>query len=109
MSVWVDRHALMMTGLKELSYEYIAVIGWMWYNQCEVRILITYSIDVLTALKEAGYSQSFLKNAGVLSSSTLTHLRRGELIRWESINAICGLLRCQPGDLFEWIPDKEEI
>lgn len=67
--------------------------------------MIQYSRDILTDLKEAGYSQSMLQKEGLLGSSTLTHLRRGELIRWESINTICNLLRCQPGDLFEWTPD----
>lgn len=67
--------------------------------------MIQYSIDVLAALKEAGYSQSFLKNQNILGSSTLSRMRHGELIRWESINTICNLLRCQPGDLFEWTPD----
>ncbi len=63
-----------------------------------------YSIDVLSALKDAGYSQTRLLN-GYLGGGTLTKLRREQSINWQTIEKVCELLRCQPSDFLEWTPD----
>ena len=67
--------------------------------------MIQYSIDVLAALKEAGYSQTKLQQKKLLASSTLTKLRRQQPISWSNMEIICDLLRCQPSDFLEWTPD----
>ena len=67
--------------------------------------MIHYSIDVLAALKEAGYSQSFLKKEKILSGSTVSQLRKQQPISWSNMEIICDLLRCQPSDFLEWTPD----
>jgi putative transcriptional regulator len=30
-------------------------------------------------------------------------------IRFETLNAICSALKCQPGDIFEYIEDNDSI
>lgn len=68
---------------------------------------IRYKIDVLEALKAAGYSSTRLRNEKLLGESYMTQLRHGELVSWKAIETICRLLNCQPGDLIEYIPAEE--
>ena len=68
---------------------------------------IHYKIDILQALKEAGYNTSILRKEKLMGEATIQKLRKGELVSWANINTICRLLNCQPGDIIEYIPDKE--
>jgi putative transcriptional regulator len=43
----------------------------------------------------------------VLSRSTMFKITKGEYVSLETISAICKYLNCQPGDLIEYVPDKE--
>ena len=66
-----------------------------------------YKIDILQALKAAGYNTSILRKEKLMGEATIQKLRKGELVSWANINTICRLLNCQPGDIIEYIPDKE--
>lgn len=67
---------------------------------------LRYKIDILEALKEAGYSSTRLRKEKLMGESYMTQLRRGEMVSWKTIETICALLDCQPGDLIEYT--KEE-
>lgn len=69
---------------------------------------IKYKIDILAALKDAGYSQNKIRNEKLIGQSYLTQLRHQDLVSWKTINTICKLLNCQPGDILEYIPDKDQ-
>ena len=70
--------------------------------------MIRYKINVLQALRDAGYSSYRLQKEKLLADSTLQKLRSGQTsITVENLNVICGLLGCQPGDILEWIPEEE--
>ena len=64
-----------------------------------------YKIDVLSALKAAGYNTTQIRREQLLSESTLQKLRTGEGIAWKNIDTICRLLECQPGDFLEYTKD----
>lgn len=70
--------------------------------------MIKYKIDVLAELKARGYSQPRLMADKILSSATLTNIRRGATISMDALNRICLLLRCQPGDILASDPTDEE-
>lgn len=63
---------------------------------------IRYKIDVLEALKAAGYSSTKLRNEKLMGESYMTQLRHGKLVSWATIETICRLLDCQPGDILEY-------
>lgn len=44
-----------------------------------------------------------------LSNVNMSNLKTGKMkgVRFETLNAICEALNCQPGDLFEYVPDDE--
>lgn len=67
---------------------------------------IRYKIDVLAALREKGYTQNRIREEKLIGQSYLTQIRHGELVSWKTIETICSLLGCQPGDLVEYIPES---
>lgn len=71
---------------------------------------LKYKIDILDALKNAGYSSTRLRNERLMGESYMTQLRRGEMVSWKTVETICKLLKCQPGDIVEFVEDewKEE-
>ena len=64
-------------------------------------------VEILQRLADAGWSAYRLGQARKLSESTLQRLRHGRPVSTETIDVVCGLLRCQPGDLLRWVPDRE--
>lgn len=63
---------------------------------------IKYKIDILPALKEAGYNTTRLRREKLLSESTIQALRCGKMVSLENISRICSMLACQPGDILEY-------
>ena len=63
---------------------------------------LNYKIDVLTALKNAGYTTYKIRKEKLLSESTVQKLRNKQPVAWENIATICKLLNCQPGDILEY-------
>lgn len=49
---------------------------------------------------------SWLRQNGI-HAGTVNALRKGESVRTESIDHICRLLNCQPGDIMEYVPDEQ--
>ena len=62
-----------------------------------------YKIDVLAALKAAGYNSVRLRDEKIIGQRQIQQLRSGELVSWLVIGRICSLLGCQPGDLVEYV------
>lgn len=46
-----------------------------------------------------------------MTNVNLSNLKTGKMkgIRFETMNSICRALNCQPGDIFEFTPDQDEI
>ena len=66
---------------------------------------IRYKLDILEALKQAGYSTYRLRKEKILGERVIQNvqqLRNGEIVSWKTIETICGILNCQPGDLVEY-------
>ena len=69
---------------------------------------IRYKIDVLTRLNEIGYSQNRIRREKLIGQATLTQLRHGEVVSWRTIEVICKLLDCQPGDIVEYVDTESD-
>lgn len=68
--------------------------------------MIVY-VEILQRLSAAGWTAYRLSQTRTLSESTLQRLRHGGPVSTETIDVVCGLLRCQPGELLRWVPDRE--
>ena len=69
---------------------------------------LKYKTDILEALKDAGYSSTRLRKEKLMGESYMTQIRRGEMVSWKTIETICRLLNCQPGDIIEYVPAAEQ-
>lgn len=61
--------------------------------------MLKYKIDVLAALKEAGYNTNKLRKEKLLSESAIQYLREGKMLSTDGIQKICVLLGKQPGEI----------
>jgi len=67
---------------------------------------IIYKLDVLAKLKEAGYNTNKIRKEKIMGEAMLQKIRSGQMVSWSTMETLCELLECQPGDLIEYI--KEE-
>ena len=69
---------------------------------------IQYKVDILAELKRKGYSSTRIREEKLIGQSYLQQLRRGELVSWKTLDTICSLLECQPGDLIEYMEGTQQ-
>ena len=68
--------------------------------------MLQYKINLPEKLKETGYSTYRLRKEKLMSESTVQKLRDGSTsLTLDSLDTICTILQCQPGDILEWVPD----
>ena len=70
--------------------------------------MIQYKKDIFTLLKEHGYNQTRIKKEKLLPAQTMINIRAGKSITLDTLNKICIMCKCQPGDLVEVIPTDDE-
>lgn len=71
--------------------------------------MLKYKIDVLQELKEIGFTAYKLRKDKIMGEAQIQKIRTGEIASKETLNTLCKLLKCQPGDIIEYIPDEEQI
>lgn len=70
--------------------------------------MITYD-KLLKKLKEEGYTTYKIKKTGIIGGGTLSNLIAGKGgLDSKTINRLCKLLDCQPGDLMEYVADDDK-
>lgn len=63
--------------------------------------MIVYK-DIIEKLKVAGYSTYRIRKEKLLQEASLTAIRNGKPIHLTTVDTICRLLQCQPGDILEY-------
>lgn len=71
--------------------------------------MIQYKIDIMEALKAAGYSSYKLRKDKTFGQATITKFRNKEYINFDNLNLLCKLLNCQPSNIIEYVPDEQVI
>jgi len=77
-------------------------------NKRRFAMPVKYKIDILPALKAAGYNTNRLRKEKLLGESVIQQLRGGALVSWTNIARICEMLDCQPGDILEYTKEAGE-
>ncbi|MCQ2430836.1 MAG: helix-turn-helix transcriptional regulator [Clostridia bacterium] len=69
--------------------------------------MIIVNIDVMLAKRKMSVTE-LAERIGI-SLTNLSLLKNGRVkgIRFETLDKICEILKCQPGDLLEWRDDDE--
>lgn len=69
--------------------------------------MLKYKINILQELKKAGYPSTRIRQEKIMGESMIQKLRTGNTsINLASLEPICNILHCQPGDLVEWVEDE---
>lgn len=69
---------------------------------------LRYKIDVMDALKEAGYSSYRLRKEKIFGERTIQQLRNKAPVSWEVIGRVCSLLGCDVGDILTSVEEQAE-
>lgn len=69
---------------------------------------IKYKIDILAELKAAGYSTYKLRQMKLFGERNIQKIREGEVLNADNLAKICELLKCQPGDILEYVEEQQE-
>jgi putative transcriptional regulator len=72
-------------------------------NQKRRRPMLKYKIDILEELKQKGFTTYKLRKDKIIGEAQIQKIREGELASKETLNTICKLLNCQPGDILEYV------
>lgn len=67
--------------------------------------MLRYKIDVIEALKTRGYTSYVIRRDKLIGQAQLQKIRQGEIASKETLNTLCKLLECQPGDILEYVSD----
>lgn len=71
--------------------------------------MIRFKIDIMAALKKNGWNTTRIQREHILATRSYTSIKNGDAtINMETLNKLCLMLRCQPGDIIEIIPTDEE-
>lgn len=65
--------------------------------------MLKYKIDILEELKQKGYTTYKLRKDKIIGEAQIQKIREGELASKETLNTVCKLLNCQPGDILEYV------
>ncbi|MCL2300248.1 MAG: helix-turn-helix transcriptional regulator [Firmicutes bacterium] len=61
-------------------------------------------------LKEKGYSTYRIRQENIVSQAALTKMKNGTGdIDTRTIERLCAVLNCQPGDIMEYVSDGEGV
>lgn len=69
---------------------------------------ILINLDVQLAKQKMGVNE--LADAIGITPVNVSVLKNGraKAVRFTTLDAICRVLECQPGDILEWVPDASE-
>lgn len=68
--------------------------------------MLLYKIDVLSELKNAGYTTSRLRKEKLLGENAIQYIRNNKPIGAKALNSLCELLCMQPGDILRHESDS---
>ena len=63
--------------------------------------------DIIEKLVENGWTQYRLLKEKQLGTTTIQRLRFHKPVNTETIDKVCELCNCQPGDIMQWVPDDQ--
>lgn len=69
---------------------------------------IIINLDVVMAKRKKGLTELAEEVDITLANLSVLKNNKAKAIRLSTLNSICRALECQPGDILEYVPDKEE-
>lgn len=69
--------------------------------------MIVINLDVMLAKRRMSVTELSEKVGITISNISILKNNKAKAVRFETLNAICKALDCQPADIMEYIPDDE--
>ncbi|MBK6364829.1 MAG: helix-turn-helix transcriptional regulator [Saprospiraceae bacterium] len=69
---------------------------------------IVVNLDVMMARRKMSLNELSEKVDLTLSNLSILKTGKAKAIRFSTLEAICKVLNCQPGDILEFVPDSDE-
>ncbi|MDO4356243.1 MAG: helix-turn-helix transcriptional regulator [Clostridia bacterium] len=70
---------------------------------------IIINIDVMLARRKMSVTELADRVGITMANISILKNGRAKAVRFETLNAICHALDCQPGDILAYVPDPETI
>ena len=67
---------------------------------------IVVNLDVMLAKRKMSLTELSEKVDITLANLSILKSGKAKAIRFSTLEAICEILSCQPGDILEWVDDK---
>ena len=84
---------------------YNVIVG----EECVIYIMAIKYDKLFALLKERKITTYRIRQDNIIGQATLTKLKKGQGgLDHRSIDKLCKVLQCQPGDIMEYVPDDEE-
>lgn len=71
--------------------------------------MIVINLDVMLAKRKMRVGELTQKVGLTMANVSLMKNGKVKAIRFSTLNKLCKILNCQPGDILEYVEDKEEI
>ena len=69
---------------------------------------IMVNLDVMMAKRKMSLGELAQKVDITMANLSILKNNKARAVRFSTLEAICKALACQPGDLLEFVPDREE-
>ena len=69
---------------------------------------IIVNIDVMLAKRKMSVTELSQKLGITMANVSILKNGKAKAVKVETLNKLCAALDCQPGDLFEYVPDETE-
>ena len=69
---------------------------------------IMVNLDVMMAKRKMSLGELAQRVDITMANLSILKNNKARAVRFSTLAAICAVLDCQPGDILEFVPDKEE-
>ena len=69
---------------------------------------IMVNLDVMMAKRKMSLGELAQRVDITMANLSILKNNKARAVRFSTLAAICAALNCQPGDILEFVPDKEE-
>ena len=69
---------------------------------------IVVNLDVMLAKRKMSLSQLSEQVDVTIANLSVLKTNKAKAVRFSTLEELCRILDCQPGDLLEYVPEKEE-
>jgi len=70
--------------------------------------MINVNLDVMMAKRKITHAELAMRMGITSANLSILKNNKGKAVRFSTLDAICRILECQPGDILEYVPGQAE-